>query len=200
MDQIVSFYEKWIQLPRWQKWLLILLLGMVLMLLIYYFKILPMKETLEKKRREARSLALTVNRLKLVEKRKSLLMKELEELRKRIKEIEEKLPSGKEEVSQIIRTITTSDSGMVIKSIQRERTKSHRYYVEYPYRVELLGTYPSYIHWCEKLSRANRIINFGPMRIEAVQTSEKQASKKKAFPSRATIKITLEVKAFTLLE
>ena len=198
MDQIISFYEKWIQLPRWQKWILILLVGMLLILLIYYFKILPMKETLEKKRKEVRSLALTVNRLKLVEKRKSLLMKELKELKNNIKEIEKKLPSGKEEVSQILKTITTSDSGMIIKSIRREKTKKHRYYIEYPYRVELLGTYPAYIHWCEKLSHANRIINFGPMRIKAIQISDKQGEK--SIPPDTTVRINLEVKAFTLLE
>ena len=198
MDQIISFYEKWIQLPRWQKWILILLVGMLLMVLIYYFKIMPMKQTLEKKRREVRSLALTVNRLKLVEKRKSLLINELKELKNDIKEIEKKLPSGKEEVSQILKAITTSDSGMVIKSIRREKTKSHRYYVEYPYRVELWGTYPAYIRWCEKLSHANRIINFGPMRIEAVQISNKQ--RKNSIPQDTTVKINLEIKAFTLLE
>lgn len=204
MEQLVSLYERWLHVPRWQKWIVIVLLGVVLAALLYYFQVAPLKEELSRKQREIESLTLTVNRLRVVEKRKSLLLKELEELRKQIKQIESRLPTGKEEVSQILRSITGADSGMSIKLIKREDVKRHKYYVEYPYRVVLLGTYPSFIRWCEKLSKANRIINFGDMRIEALQpVGEKKrgrSKQKEEVPRGASVKAELEIKAFTLTE
>lgn len=196
MDQLISLYERWLHVPRWQKWILILLLGFIAGILIYYFKIVPLKQTLKQKQSQVESLTLTVNKLKLVEKRKELLLKELEDLRNKIQQIEAKLPSGKEEVSQIVKSITDSDSGMVIKSIKREEPVKHRYYIEYPYRIELIGTYPRYIEWCEKLSKSDRIINFGSMKLKSVSKSEKNAK----IPKDATVDIVLKVKAFTLME
>lgn len=202
MEQLISFYERWLHVPRWQKWIIILIFGVILTVLIYYFKIAPLKEELDRKNQEVESLTLTVNRLKIVEKRKQLLIKELEELNKQIEQIESKLPTGKEDVGQIIKSITDADSGMVIKLIERKFPKSHRYYIEYPYKVELIGNYPSFIHWCEKLSKANRIINFGNMELKSLYTSKETriGEGKKEIPKGATLEATLEIKAFTLTE
>ena len=200
MDQLISLYERWIHVPRWQKWILILLLGAVVGIFIYYFKIVPLKEVLKQKQNQAESLALTINRLKLVEKRKELLLKELEDLRNKIQQIEAKLPSGKEEVSQIVKSITDSDSGMVIKSIRREESVRHRYYIEYPYQIELIGTYPKYIEWCEKLSKADRIINFGSMKLKSISKVGSKGRRDTKIPKDATVDIVLKIKAFTLME
>ena len=200
MDQLISLYERWIHVPRWQKWILILLLGAVVGIFIYYFKIVPLKEVLKQKQNQAESLALTINRLKLVEKRKELLLKELEDLRNKIQQIEAKLPSGKEEVSQIVKSITDSDSGMVIKSIRREESVRHRYYIEYPYQIELIGTYPKYIEWCEKLSKADRIINFGSMKLKSISKVGSKSRRDTKIPKDATVDIVLKIKAFTLME
>lgn len=203
MEQLISLYERWLHVPRWQKWIVIVLLGIVLAALLYYFQIAPLKEELSRKQRKIESLTLTVNRLRVVEKRKALMLKELEELKKQIKEIESRLPTGREEVSQILRSITDADSGMSIKLIKRENVKKHRYYIEYPYKVVLLGTYPSFIKWCEKLSKANRIINFGDMKIESlhpVGESKRGRTKQEEVPKGASVKAELEIKAFTLTE
>lgn len=202
MDQLISLYERWIHIPRWQKWILILLVGLIFGGLLYYFKVAPLKAVLEQKREEAESLALTVNRLKVVEKRKALLLKELETLKKEIKQIESKLPTGREDVGQIIKSIADADSGMVIGAIVRESSKRHQYYIEYPYEVELIGSYPAFINWCEKLAKANRIINFGSFEIrsifsESFRTIEKE---KGTIPENASIKVRLKIKAFTLTE
>lgn len=203
MEQLISLYERWLHVPRWQKWIVIVLLGIVLAALLYYFQIAPLKEELSRKQRKIESLTLTVNRLRVVEKRKALMLKELEELKKQIKEIESRLPTGREEVSQILRSITDADSGMSIKLIKRENVKKHRYYIEYPYKVVLLGTYPSFIKWCEKLSKANRIINFGDMKIESLQPvgeSKRGRTRQEEVPKGASVKAELEIKAFTLTE
>lgn len=202
MEQLVSLYERWLHIPRWQKWIVIFIFALILTGLIYYFKISSLKEELARKKQEIESLTLTVNRLKVVEKRKQLLLKELEELNKQIEQIESKLPTGKEDVSQIIKSITDADSGMVIKLIKKESPRSHRYYVEYPYKVELIGNYPSFINWCEKLSKANRIINFGNIELKSLYTFKDgwSGKRKGELPKGATLEATLEIKAFTLTE
>ncbi len=196
MDQLISLYERLIRIPRWQKWIIIVLLGVVIAGLMYYFTIFPLKQELNRKKKELESLKLNVNRLKIVEKRRKQIIKELNQLKRQIKSIEKKLPTGREDVSQILRSITDADSGMILKYVKKKRVKQHKYYVEYPYEVELVGTYPEFIKWCERLSRANRIINFGPMRISAFDSSRFESKAER----EATLTVKLEVKAFTLTE
>ena len=193
MEQLSSIYEKWLHLPRWQKWILIALIGVLVFFGYYYLKVVPLKEELQSKQRQVERLRLTVSKLKAIERRKKDIEKEIEELNKKIAQIESKLPTGKEEVSQIIKSITSAaDSQMVIALIKKEKQENQKYYVAYPYKVELIGTYPNFIRWCEKLSRADRIINFGDMKITSL--SEK---KKKEYPG-ATVDVEMSIKAFTL--
>ncbi len=202
MEFLRDFYEKWIRLPRWQKWAVIILIGVLLFGILYYTRISPLKEELTLKKQRAEQLRLTVSRLKIMEKRRDELLKEMEELNKKIAEIESKLPTGKEEVSQIIKSITDADSGMVIKLIKKESQQNKKYYIAYPYKVELLGTYPAFIKWCERLASANRIINFGDITV----TSTHPIAMKKVRRSRRgkeedlkyTVNVEMKIKAFTL--
>lgn len=201
MEQLISLYEKWIHIPRWQKWIILILISVLLFLFIYYSQTVPLQQELNRKRQQIESLTITINRLRVVKKRKALLMKELDQLNNQIKQIESKLPTGKEDVSQIIKSITDADSGMIIESIERKVPKKHKYYVEYPYTVRLIGNYPSFIKWCERLSKANRIINFGDMKIQSIYSSRSSRGKSQnLIPKNATIKVTLQIKAFTLME
>ena len=201
MEQLVSLYERWILIPRWQKWIIFLLIGLLLSFLIYYFQIAPLKKRLNREKQQIEALTLTVNRLKVVEKRRKILLKELDQLTNRIKQIESKLPTGNEDVSQIIKSITDADSGMVIKLIERRAVRKHRYYIEFPYEVVLIGNYPNFIKWCEKLSKANRIINFGDMKIESIYSPGSGRTKdQQALPENVTIRANLKIKAFTLTE
>jgi len=190
MDRLVEIYEYLLRVPRWQKWLAILVLGTALYAFLFSYKVHPLKKELLEKKRRLESLSLTVNRLKVLERRKRVLLKEISRLRKEIKNIEKNLPTGKENVGQIIRSISRSDSGMTIESIVRHAKANTRYYAKYPYEVILKGTYPSFIKWCEKLSRAERILNFGPISIRSVNDKS----------SNSTIEVKLQLEAFTLKE
>jgi type IV pilus assembly protein PilO len=194
MEQLTAIYEKWIHLTRWQKWLIILTVGLLLFGFLYFLRISPLKEELNAKKARAEQLKLTVSRLKVIEKRRAELLKKIEELNQKIAEIESKLPTGKEEVSQIIKSITDADSGMVIKLIKKEKQENRKYYIAYPYKVELLGTYPDFIKWCEKLAKANRIINFGNIQIKSIQP--KSIKDKENY--NYTIAVDMRIKAFTL--
>jgi len=195
MEFLSSLYERWKGLARWTRWIIIILLGVAAFGLLYLLKVKPLQEELAAKEKQAEQLALTVSRLKAVEKRKKELEKEIEELNLQIAQIEEKLPTGKEEVSQILRSITGPDSGVVIKKIAKEKKRDQQYYVVYPYAVEIWGTYPAFVKWCEALSRADRIINFGDMDLYALKAKKKKGKEEKL---PYTMGARIEIKAFTL--
>lgn len=189
MEFLTNLYEKLIEIPRWQKWLIITLIAVLLLTLLYFSHIRPIKEQLTLKERKFESLSLTVNKLKVVEKRKSKLEKEISKYKNQLNLIESELPTGKEEVSKIIRSISKADDGTTVVSIRRGTPLSKRYYVEVPYSLELKGTYPQFIHWCEKLSKANRILNFGDFSINSISPQKGEDY---------TIDVNLKITAFNL--
>jgi len=192
MEFLISIYERWIEIPRWQKWLTIMSVAIVLFFVLYFLRIVPLSEQLSADKEKLERLRLTVNKLKVVEKKKNKLEKEINNLKKELKSIEEKLPTGREEVSKIIRSISEADSGVTVVSIKRGLPISKKYYVEVPYNIELKSTYPQFVHWCEKLSKSNRIINFGNLSIRANRSKSEKDIKD------YTISVILQIKAFNL--
>ena len=197
MEQLNSLYERWVETPRWQKWILIVLIGLLVFGILYYYRIEPLKREILRKQQQVDSLALSVSRLKVFEKRRAKVKKEIENLQKQIAAIEAKLPTGREEVSQILRSITDADSGMVITFIKREKPVSKRYYEAFPYTVQLVGTYPNLVRWCERLSKVDRIINFGDISVVEYK-SKSRSSKGEEKQPPYTVTATLKLKAFTL--
>ena len=196
MEALRSFYERVREIPRWQRWIAIIIIGGILYLAFYYIQITPLKENLQKLKRTRNTLLLTVNRLKAVEKRRRILTQEIAKLEKEIRDLESKLPTGTERVDEIIKSISSADSQMKIMSIRRLKPSEKKYYVETPYEVTLEGTYPHFLRWCEKLSKANRILAFGDISIEAVQRTG-EVNKKNKY-SKDTIQVNMKIKAFNL--
>jgi len=195
MEFLISLYERWVEIPRWQKWLIISAVGLVIFVLLYYIRIVPLQDTLEAEKRRMESLSLVVNRLKTIERRKLDLEKTIRRLEGRIKQLEAELPSGKEEVSRIIKSISDADSGVQVVSILRGAPVEKKYYVEIPYTLKLKATYPEFLSWCEKLAKANRILNFGDVSLKAIGSESK---KEKESSDRYTTLIDLQIKAFNL--
>jgi type IV pilus assembly protein PilO len=195
MELLISLYERWQEIPRWQKWLIISAIGVFVFILLYYIRIVPIQNTLQAEKRKMESLSLVVNRLKTIERRKLDLEKTIKKLERRIEQIEAELPSGKEDVSRIIKSISDADSGVRVVSIERGAPAEKKYYVEIPYSLKLKATYPEFISWCEKLSKAHRILNFGDLSIKAIDVNPE---KEDAESGRYTVFVELQIKAFNL--
>jgi len=190
MEALNELIERLKAVPQWQRWLIIVVLGALIFWLLYNFNIQPLKEELVQKRQEAERLALTVSRLKVVEKRKKALEEEIETLRKKIAELEEKLPTGREDVAQILRALATENQNIRVQYLKREQEEKHKYYEAYPYTVILEGAYPDFLWWCEKLSKAERIINFANTEVTALQSQDGLQN--------APVRVKMVIKAFTL--
>jgi type IV pilus assembly protein PilO len=192
MESLISVYERWAEIPRWQKWLIIMSIASVLFLTLYFLRITPLSEQLAVEKKKLESLSLTVSKLKIVRKKRRKLEKEVNNLKKELVSIETKLPAGREDVSKIIRSISRADSGVTVVSIKRGSPVSKKYYVEVPYNIELESTYPQFVHWCEKLSKSDRIINFGNLSIRANRSGSGKGM------GNYTISVNLQIKAFNL--
>ena len=188
MEALNELLQKFKSFPQWQRWAIIVILGSLTFWLLFNFKIKPLKEELDRKKAEAEQLALTVSRLKVIEKRKKALEKEIEELKKRIADLEKELPTGKEDVAQILKSIATQNKAINIEFLKREKEEKHKYYEAYPYTVIIKTTYPNFLWWCEQLSEVERIINFA--NIEVVSADSK--------PFSNSIRAKMRIKAFTL--
>jgi len=198
MERLLEIYERWLEIPRWQKWLIIVLFGLILFAINYYVSIKPLQEQLQAKRKQLESLTLEVNRLKVVEKRKAKILKEISKLKKQIREVENKLPTGREEVSKIVKSISDADSGVIVTELKRKTPKSKKYYTAYPYSLNLLTSYPQFLRWCEKLSKAERIINFGPISINSVYGKKVGEKFRGCKENGCSISVHMEIEAFTL--
>ena len=194
MERFLEVYEQWLDVPRWQKWLIIILLGLILFGINYFINIRPLQEELQTKKKQLESLTLEVNRLKVVEKRKAEILKQIRELKEKIREVENKLPTGREEVSKIIKSISDAGSGVVVTELRRKTPESKRYFTAYPYSLTLLTGYPQFLQWCERLSKAERIINFGPISINSVYDRKIEECKE----NKCSISVHMEIEAFTL--
>ncbi len=202
MDTFEVIKERWELIPRWQKWLAFITLVFLIYFLAYMQQIKPKQQRIQVLQKQVEQLTLKVNRLKAVEKRKRLLEKGISELTLKIKALESKLPTGKEEVSKIIRAITKADSYVRVDYIERKSPVQKQYYVEIPYMLKMSFKYPDFISWCEKLSSVNRIINFSDMTLVAYTEPKKSRKKKgkevKKISENYTVKATLTIKAFNL--
>ena len=192
--------ERWELIPRWQKWLGFVILLCFAYYLVYIQQISPKRQRMQVLGKQLGQLTLKVNRLKAVEKRKQALEKEIKELTLKIEALESKLPTGKEEVSKIIKAVTKANSHVRIDYIERKSPAQKQYCVEVPYLLKLSFNYPDFIAWCEKLSSVDRIINFSDMVLVSSMDygAKTKGKKQKTENEQFTVRATLTIKAFNL--
>jgi len=208
MEYLLRLYDRWLEVPRWQKWVLIAIVGVLVFFAFYSLRVVPLKKTLKAEKEQVKTMSLTINKLKAIERSKVNLEKAIGELEGKIAQVEAKLPSGREDVSKIIRSISGAGSGVKIVSIERGSPADKNYYVEVPYIIKLKATYPEFVRWCERLSEASRIFYFGDITLKSITgvktSSETSSEGKESSVSQAgedegyTVFVELQVKAFNL--
>jgi len=200
MDSFEGIKERWELIPRWQKWFGFAVLLCLIYFLVYVQQVKPRQQKMQVLKKQVEQLTLKVNRLKAVEKRKGALEKEIKELTLKIEALESKLPTGKEEVSKIIKAITKTGSHVRVDYIERKSPVQKQYYVEIPYLLKLSFRYPDFIAWCERLSSVDRIINFSDMTLVSFKGYGRNKGKKKQKleERQFTVRANLIIKAFNL--
>ncbi|WP_457569309.1 type 4a pilus biogenesis protein PilO [Desulfurobacterium sp.] len=202
--------DRWAEIPKWQKWIAYVV---VLILVAYVYKmnvIDPINLRIEQLNRQISQKRVKVTRLLAVEKRRNELKKEIAELEAKIAALETKLPTGNEEVSDIIKSIAKNTGNTEIGLIKRSKEQSKEYYNQIGYTVVMKTRFPNFIAWCKSLVEANRIMTFGDMAmiglapekkkitIEKIVNGKEQKKEKEYYSYKYTVQVNLKLNAYTL--
>jgi len=111
---------QWSALPQWQKLLILLILPIVIMGYTYAMLITPLREELEKNRKEKEGLATRIAELKRLTDPKAL-----EPLRKQRDDLTTQLEAKKQELELVVGEIpSTKDAGTIYKKLGAIASKS----------------------------------------------------------------------------
>jgi len=111
---------QWSALPQWQKLLILLILPIVIMGYIYAMLITPLREELEKNRKEKEELTTRITELKRLTDPKAL-----EPLRKQRDDLTTQLEVKKQELELVVGEIpSTKDAGTIYKKLGAIASKS----------------------------------------------------------------------------
>ncbi|OMH41269.1 type 4a pilus biogenesis protein PilO [Desulfurobacterium indicum] len=202
--------DRWAEIPKWQKWIAYVV---VLIIAAYVYKmnvIDPINLKIEQLKRQISQKRVKVTRLLAVEKRRNELKKEIDELEAKIAALEIKLPTGNEEVSDIIKSIAKNTGNTEIGLIKRGKEQNKEYYNQIDYTVVMKTRFPNFIAWCESLVKANRIMTFGDMSmvgltpekkkmtIEKLFKGKEQKKEKEYYSYKYTVQVNLNLNAYTL--
>jgi Tfp pilus assembly protein PilO len=111
---------QWSALPQWQKLLILLILPIVIMGYIYAMLITPLREELEKNRKEKEELTTRIAELKRLTDPKAL-----EPLRKQRDDLTTQLEAKKQELELVVGEIpSTKDAGTIYKKLGAIASKS----------------------------------------------------------------------------
>jgi Tfp pilus assembly protein PilO len=111
---------QWSALPQWQKLLILLILPIVIMGYIYAMLITPLREELEKNRKEKEGLTTRITELKRLTDPKAL-----EPLRKQRDDLKAQLEVKKQELELVVGEIpSTEDVGTIYKKLGAIASKS----------------------------------------------------------------------------
>ncbi|WP_457567396.1 type 4a pilus biogenesis protein PilO [Desulfurobacterium sp.] len=202
--------DRWSEIPKWQKWIGYIVI-LIVIAFVYKMNVLdPLKLRVEQLNRQVAQKKVQVTRLLAVEKRRNELKKEISELRTRIASLESKLPTGREEVSGIIKSIAKNTGNTEVGMIRRGKEQSKEYYNQIGYKVVMKTRFPNFISWCKSIAKANRIMTFGDMSmiglhpekkkvtVEEVVDGKKVKKEKEYYSYKYTVQVNLNLNAYTL--
>ncbi|WP_456438438.1 type 4a pilus biogenesis protein PilO [Desulfurobacterium sp.] len=205
-----DFKERWSEIPKWQKWIAYIVI-LIIILYVYKMNVIdPLNMKIEQLNRQISQKRVQVARLLAVEKRRNELKKEIVNLKSRIAALEAKLPTGREEVSGIIKSIAKNTGNTEIGLIRRGKEQSKEYYNQIDYTVVMKTRFPNFISWCKSLVKANRIMTFGDMSmvglapekkkmtVEKIVNGKRQKKEKEYYSYKYTVQVNLNLNAYTL--
>lgn len=171
-------------LPAAAKVVVSLVPALVISVLVIMFLVLPKnKET----RRLNAEITKQENQIAIDQvkaSRLAVLRVENEKLKKRMEELKVQLPEEKE-VSSLLKQVSDLGirSGLKIMSWKPEAKKDHPsgMIVEIPVAVELSGSYHNLGIFCSGLTKFNRIVNIGDIKISDPKPQRNEATVKIAF-------------------
>lgn len=117
---------------------------------------------------EAQELQRKLNKVRVVASNLGEFEQEVADLERDLQLALKQLPNRKQ-FEDLLRDISTAGKkvGVEIKAIKREEERSHGFYAEVPFKLELEGTYHDIAKFFERVSKLSRIVNVGSLEIKS---------------------------------
>jgi type IV pilus assembly protein PilO len=117
---------------------------------------------------EAHELQRKLNKVRVVASNLGEFEQEVADLERDLQLVLKQLPNRKQ-FEDLLRDISTAGKkvGVEIKSIRRQKERSHGFYAEVPFDIQLEGRYHDIAEFFERVSKLSRIVNIGALDIKA---------------------------------
>ncbi len=140
----------------------------------YYFMIYQGKyERLVNLEGQAEELQRKLNKVRVVASNLEEFGQEVAKLERSLALVVKQLPSRKQ-FEDLLRDISTAGKkvGVSIKAIERTQERSHNFYAEVPFKLEIEGEYHDVARFFEQMAALHRIVNMGAMEIKIASESD----------------------------
>jgi type IV pilus assembly protein PilO len=117
---------------------------------------------------EAQELQRKLNKVRVVASNLGEFEQEVADLERDLDVALKQLPDRKQ-FEDLLRDISTAGKkvGVEIKAIKRQKERSHGFYAEVPFDLQLEGSYHDIARFFERVSKLSRIVNIGSLDIKA---------------------------------
>jgi type IV pilus assembly protein PilO len=117
---------------------------------------------------ESQDLQRKLNKVRVVASNLGEFEQEVADLERDLELALKQLPNRKQ-FEDLLRDISTAGKkvGVEIKSIKRQKERSHGFYAEVPFDLQLEGTYHDIAKFFERVSKLSRIVNIGSLDIKS---------------------------------
>ena len=117
---------------------------------------------------EARELQRKLNKVRVVASNLGEFEQEVAGLERALDRALKQLPNRKQ-FEDLLRDISTAGKkvGIELKSIKRRKERSHGFYAEVPFEIQIEGRYHDIAKFFERVSKLSRIVNIGELDIRS---------------------------------
>jgi type IV pilus assembly protein PilO len=145
-------------------------LAVVILGLFWYFKWNPMVTEERQKTKKLTDLQNEIRQLEVTASKLQEFQREVALLEQRLETLKRVLPAQKE-TDDLIRKINSlaSESSLKIKEFDPQSTVNRQFYLEYPIKLVVEGTYHNLAMFFDRISRLSRLVNAGGLSVSAIK-------------------------------
>lgn len=159
--------EKVLNLPLYQRVLLLVALVVIVIGLFVYLVYLPKIDTLNSLGDERNSLAARLQQDQRIANNLPKFRAEYEKMKLRLDEALTELPNDKE-IPTLLTNIAglARESGLEVKLFKPEAEVAKGFYAEVPVKLQLIGTYHEMGMFAYEIGRLSRIVNLNSLKMK----------------------------------
>jgi len=159
--------EQLAKLPKWGQWLVVLIIGLVIVGVVYYFLVKPKNEEIVRLNRDIEALASKIRQGKEAQRRIDELNRQISMILKDLEVFKSIIPLDPQ-TGRLLRAFQSfaRDQNLGISEISPQKVKEQEHYSEQPYKMLVSGGYHDIALFFDKIAHMRRIVNINHLKME----------------------------------